>query len=71
MVFVGIMDDWKGLSHQSNSIGQMIAATVTVIGGIQIDFITIPNGDIIQFGWTAIPITILWIVAITNAINFN
>lgn len=70
MVFVGIMDDWKGLSAPVKFFGQLIAATVTVIGGIQIDFITIPNGDIIHFGWTAIPITILWIVAITNAINF-
>lgn len=70
MLFVGIIDDVKGVTAPVKFLGQTIAASVTVMFGIQIDFITIPNGEVIDFGWTAIPITILWIVAITNAINF-
>ena len=36
---------------------------------ITIDFISFPIGPTIHFGILSIPITIIWIVAITNAIN--
>ncbi|RLY79991.1 undecaprenyl/decaprenyl-phosphate alpha-N-acetylglucosaminyl 1-phosphate transferase, partial [Staphylococcus hominis] len=50
-------------------IGQIIAASVVVFYGITIDFISFPIGPTIHFGILSIPITIIWIVAITNAIN--
>lgn len=34
-----------------------------------IDFISLPMGTTIHFGFLSIPITVIWIVAITNAIN--
>ncbi|WP_047984697.1 glycosyltransferase family 4 protein [Ornithinibacillus californiensis] len=69
IVAVGVLDDIKELPAKSKLLGQLVAAVVTVAGGIQIDFITLPNGNEIEFGYFAIPITIIWIVAITNAIN--
>lgn len=69
IVTVGMLDDLICLSAGKKLLGQIIAATIPVIAGVRIDYITIPNGEIIQFGWMAIPITILWIVAIMNAIN--
>ncbi|RLQ49520.1 putative undecaprenyl-phosphate N-acetylglucosaminyl 1-phosphate transferase [Listeria monocytogenes] len=38
-------------------------------GNISIDFINLPFGGEIHFGVLSIPLTIIWIVAITNAIN--
>ncbi|WP_106496123.1 glycosyltransferase family 4 protein [Lentibacillus sp. Marseille-P4043] len=69
VTLIGVLDDIYGLSAKVKFSGQLVAALVTVLGGVQIEFITLPFGDKIEFGYFAIPLTILWIVAITNAIN--
>lgn len=69
VILLGILDDLFTLSAKRKFIGQIIAALVPVLSGLQINYITIPDGKVIEFGWLAIPITIFWIVAITNAIN--
>ena len=68
MYFVGIIDDIYDLKPILKLIGQIIAASVVVLR-ITIDFISFPIGPTIHFGILSIPITIIWIVAITNAIN--
>lgn len=69
MLITGILDDLYELSAKSKLIGQLFAAGITVYGGITIEFITIPLGEKLEFGYLEVPITIVWIVAITNAIN--
>jgi len=69
IMIIGIFDDVKGLTPQTKMLGQILAALIPSFSGITIDFITLPNGTIIEFGVMAIPITVFWIVAITNAIN--
>lgn len=66
----GVLDDLFELSPKMKLAGQLLAAGVTVLGGVQLEFITLPFSDErIEFGYLAIPITIIWIIAITNAIN--
>ncbi|GGG89311.1 undecaprenyl/decaprenyl-phosphate alpha-N-acetylglucosaminyl 1-phosphate transferase [Staphylococcus pragensis] len=69
MYLVGLIDDIYDLKPILKLIGQIIAASIVVIYGITIDFISFPMGPTIHFGILSIPITIIWIVAITNAIN--
>lgn len=69
IVILGILDDIYSLSAKVKFLGQIGAALIPVLAGIQINYITVPNGEIIEFGYLAIPITVFWIVAITNAIN--
>ena len=69
IVIIGVLDDIFCLSAKVKFMGQILAAMIPVFGGIQIDYVAIPNGEFIDFGFMAIPITIFWIVAITNAIN--
>ncbi|MDC3416703.1 glycosyltransferase family 4 protein [Aquibacillus salsiterrae] len=69
ITLVGVLDDMKELSAKTKLGGQLLAAIITVLGGVQIDFVTLPFVDRIEFGYFAIPLTIIWIVAITNAIN--
>ncbi|WP_138419883.1 glycosyltransferase family 4 protein [Aquibacillus sediminis] len=72
IILTGFIDDLKEISAKAKLSGQLLAALVTVLGGVQIDFVTLPFnllGGRIEFGFLAIPITILWIVGITNAIN--
>ncbi|WP_368653314.1 MraY family glycosyltransferase [Ornithinibacillus sp. 4-3] len=66
----GMLDDLYQLTARGKLTLQLLAAGVTVIGGVQLEFITLPFIDErVEFGYWAIPITIIWIVAITNAIN--
>lgn len=68
IVIVGIIDDKYDLKPGLKLIGQIAASLVPVSYGILIDRIT-PFGVEIEFGVLAIPITILWVVGIINAIN--
>lgn len=68
IVIVGIIDDKYDLKPGLKLIGQIAASLVPVSYGILIDRIT-PFGVEIEFGVLAIPITILWMVGIINAIN--
>ena len=53
---------------------QIAAAGVAVYYGCRIQFLSNPNvfSDMtyVNLGWLSVPITIIWIVAITNAVNF-
>ncbi|MFJ7728266.1 glycosyltransferase family 4 protein [Neobacillus sp. NPDC097160] len=70
IVITGILDDMMELSAKVKFIAQIAAAAVVVIwGGIDVDFINVPFGGKIEFGYLSVPLTIIWIVGITNAIN--
>ncbi|MCH4984867.1 undecaprenyl/decaprenyl-phosphate alpha-N-acetylglucosaminyl 1-phosphate transferase [Macrococcoides goetzii] len=66
---LGIIDDLFDLSAIVKLIGQIGVALIVVMHGITLDLITLPFGVVIEFGYLSIPMTILWIVAVTNAIN--
>ncbi|KGX93912.1 UDP-phosphate N-acetylglucosaminyl 1-phosphate transferase [Pontibacillus halophilus JSM 076056 = DSM 19796] len=66
---VGMLDDKFELSAKMKLLAQILAAVIAVLGGLQIDFIQLPTGEFIYFGALSIPLTILWIVGVTNAIN--
>lgn len=70
IVITGILDDMYEISAKAKMLGQLVAAGIIVFfGGIQIEFINLPFGGELEFGFLSIPFTILWIVGITNAIN--
>lgn len=61
-IFVlGLIDDLKGLSPHYKIIGQIICASLAIVFGIIAKIIPIPA--------VAIPLTILWMVGITNSFN--
>jgi len=65
----GILDDIFDLAPRYKLLGQLLAAGVAVSGGFDLEFINLPFGGQLEFGIFSVPITILWIVGITNAIN--
>ncbi|WP_442333461.1 glycosyltransferase family 4 protein [Bavariicoccus seileri] len=70
VIFTGIIDDIFELKPWQKSIGIVLAAIIFALGSeVRLAFIKVPFIGIIHFGWWAIPLTILWIFAITNAIN--
>ncbi|ANE46691.1 hypothetical protein SY83_10875 [Paenibacillus swuensis] len=72
IVIIGALDDRFELSAKVKLLGQIIAACVVVFGfGIKVNFYNVPFGDPMMpiQDWIAIPLTIFWIVGVTNAIN--
>ena len=71
IIVTGVLDDMYELSAKVKLLGQLLAAVIVVFwGGVQVEFINLPfSNGVLEFGFLSIPITILWIVGITNAIN--
>lgn len=73
---MGVVDDIKTLDAKPKFLIQILAACIVVIGGnLKIDVLTNPNflsenPYWILPDWVSVPVTILWIVFITNAVNF-
>ena len=68
---MGLIDDIFNLKARYKFLFQLVAAFIIYLFGIRISGIKIPfiYTDIINFGWLDLPITLLWIIGITNAIN--
>lgn len=69
IIITGVLDDMFEITAKAKLLGQFVAAGIVVYGGLQIEFINLPFGGVLDFGYLSIPLTILWIVGITNAIN--
>ena len=73
IVLLGIVDDKYDLNAKLKLVVQLLAAGIPVSQGCMIDYISNPlpvGGPYLSLGMLAIPVTIVWIVAITNAVNF-
>ncbi|MBM7543074.1 glycosyltransferase family 4 protein [Amphibacillus cookii] len=66
---IGIIDDVYELAARYKFFVQTISALVVVLGGVEITYVNLPFDYAIDLGYLSIPITVLWIVGITNAIN--
>ncbi len=72
IVLIGALDDRFELSAKVKFLAQIAAACVVVFGfNITVDFVNIPFQDRYSAleSWVSIPLTIFWIVGVTNAIN--
>ena len=65
---MGAVDDFKKMPPSVKFFFQIIAGLIVALTCCRIEFITLPFGTI-HLGILSIPITVLWVVAITNAIN--
>lgn len=61
-LMVGLIDDFGVLTPSQKLLGQTLAALVLIKSGTYIKLEFLPL-------WVAIPLTVLWILAVTNALN--
>ncbi|PYS43054.1 MAG: undecaprenyl-phosphate alpha-N-acetylglucosaminyl 1-phosphate transferase [Acidobacteria bacterium] len=61
-LMVGLLDDFGAMTPSQKLLGQTLAALVLIKSGIYIKLEFLPI-------WLAIPLTVLWILAVTNALN--
>jgi len=67
---IGLADDIFTLPALTRLIAQLTVATMVWQAGVQIDFLTIPGMGLIQLqDWISLPITVVWLVGMANAIN--
>ena len=73
IVVLGIFDDIYALPAKPKFLVQVIAALIAVMAGNRIDVLSNPNifspDPVWILGWLAYPVTVVWIVAVTNAVN--
>lgn len=69
---LGMVDDFHNLRPIWKFLGQVIAAGIVVAMGAQIQFVSHPltEGMIFLGSWS-IPVTMFWIVAMMNVMNFT
>ena len=69
IVGLGFADDLRGLSPRTKLAIQTLAATVLILFGFRIHVISNPFGEVLALGLLSYPITLVWILACTNAVN--
>ena len=73
IVFLGVVDDIMALPAMLNFVVQIAAALIPALNGVVIQAFSNPNIFSDSLYWVlgplSVPFTVLWIVAITNAVN--
>lgn len=66
---LGIYDDIKGANAGKKLTVQTIAAIILFLFGFEIQRISNPFGSAIHLGWLSLPVTVFWLVGLSNAFN--
>lgn len=71
IALMGFIDDAITLKARYKAIFQLVAAIVLYVFEIRISGIKIPflHTDIINFGILDFPVTLIWVIGVTNALN--
>ncbi|HEY7280674.1 MAG TPA: MraY family glycosyltransferase [Actinomycetota bacterium] len=70
VVAIGIYDDVRGTAAPVKLAGQIMAAGLLVLFGVQLLYFFFPGQGLLVLGSDlAVPLTVIWIVAMVNAVN--
>src|SRR5205823_6569141 len=65
LIIVGVIDDIRGMSAPTKLAGQLLAAGVLVLGGVQIFYFWLPGVGVLSLsGDLSAVITVLWTIAV-------
>lgn len=70
IVLTGLADDRYTLHPAAKFAGQVLASMVLVGSGTRVEFLTNPLGGMVYLAAWSVPVTVLWLVAVTNVVNF-
>lgn len=73
IVAIGFLDDIFELPPIAKFFGQILATLIVIASGVRVEFVGnlgSGNDGLYYLGFLSLPITFLWIIGITNAINF-
>jgi UDP-GlcNAc:undecaprenyl-phosphate GlcNAc-1-phosphate transferase len=70
VIVLGIVDDARGVSAIGKLAGQVLVAGLVVLLGVQLLYFYFPGQGVLSLSPDlAVPLTVLWIVALMNAVN--
>lgn len=68
---IGLVDDLRVLPARFKFMVELLGAGALCLVGVRISNISLGGGTAISLGWLGCPLTLLWIVGITNAVNMS
>ena len=69
ITFLGILDDRYLLKAKFKLVIQILIALIMIMLGFKITYFTNPFGPTIYLNFLSIPVTVIWYLAVMNAIN--
>jgi UDP-GlcNAc:undecaprenyl-phosphate GlcNAc-1-phosphate transferase len=69
IALLGVYDDVLGADARLKFVVQFAVAAAMYWAGIRVTHISVGGGHTLLLGWAALPITLLWVVGVTNALN--
>ncbi len=70
MAAISFIDDLLDISFLIKLGTQLIAAIAAVASGLWVHVLAIPYVGMVDFGWLGIPLTVFFLLFVTNAMNF-
>jgi UDP-GlcNAc:undecaprenyl-phosphate GlcNAc-1-phosphate transferase len=70
MAAISLLDDLLDISFVIKLVTQLIAAAVAVTAGLWVHVLALPYYGTVDIGWLGIPLTIFFLLFVTNAMNF-
>ena len=68
---IGLVDDLRGLPARCKFVVELFGAGALCLAGVKINSIGLGPGTDAALVWLSWPLTLLWIVGITNAVNMS
>jgi exopolysaccharide biosynthesis polyprenyl glycosylphosphotransferase len=69
IVALGIYDDVHGIGSFGKLTVQLVASALAVVSGLRVDYLALPFVEPLKLGIFSTPLTLLWLVGVTNAVN--
>lgn len=66
---LGLIDDLRGVKPLWKLAAQTVAACAAWYAGVRIEVIVFPPSTVVDLGALAFPVTVLWLVGVSNALN--
>jgi UDP-GlcNAc:undecaprenyl-phosphate GlcNAc-1-phosphate transferase len=66
---VGLVDDLRGVRPATKLAAQCVAAVIGYGFGLRIELLTLGPTTALALGWLSLPLTVFWVVGVTNAFN--
>jgi UDP-GlcNAc:undecaprenyl-phosphate GlcNAc-1-phosphate transferase len=68
---LGLVDDLRHLPARFKFLAELAAAGTLCFVGVRIDEVGLVDGYRVSLGWLGYPLTLFWVVGITNAVNLS
>jgi UDP-GlcNAc:undecaprenyl-phosphate GlcNAc-1-phosphate transferase len=69
LLVIGLVDDIRGVRPSVKIVVQLIAALIVYRAGFRVDSLMLTSHSTVTLGAYALPVTLLWIVGLSNALN--